>query len=53
MFIVIDWIDGSGKATQVKLLKEKLEALWKSVKLLDYPRYGEKSAFAVEKYLNW
>jgi len=24
----------------------------KKVKILDYPRYGEKSAFAVEKYLN-
>ncbi len=52
MFIVIDGIDGSGKGTQVKKLVEKLEELWKKVKLLDYPRYGEASAFAVEKYLN-
>ena len=53
MFIVIDWIDWSGKGTQVALLEEKLKALWKKVKILDYPRYGEKSAFFVEKYLNW
>ena len=53
MFVVIDWLDGSGKWTQVKLLLENLEKLGKKVKVLDYPRYGEKSAFFVEKYLNW
>jgi len=53
MFIVIDWIDWSGKGTQVALLEKKLKKLWKKVKVLDYPRYWEKSAFAVEKYLNW
>lgn len=52
MFIVIDGIDGSGKATQVELIKNHLESLWKKIKILDYPRYGEKSAFMVEKYLN-
>lgn len=53
MFIVIDWIDWSWKGTQVALLEKKLKSLWKKVKILDYPRYWEKSAFAVEKYLNW
>lgn len=53
MFVVIDWIDWSGKWTQVKLLEERLKKMWKTVKVLDYPRYGEKSAFFVEKYLNW
>ena len=53
MFVVIDWIDWSGKGTQVKILEEKLKKMWKTVKVLDYPRYWEKSAFAVEKYLNW
>ncbi len=52
MFIVIDWIDWSGKGTQVKRVVERLKKSWKTVKLLDYPRYGEKSAFMVEKYLN-
>jgi len=36
----------------VKLLEENLKKLGKKVKVLDYPRYGEKSAFFVEKYLN-
>lgn len=53
MFIVIDWIDWSGKWTQVELLEKKLTSLWKKVKILDYPRYWEKSAYFVEKYLNW
>jgi len=53
MFIVIDWIDWSGKWTQVELLEKKLKKVWKKVKILDYPRYWNKSAFFVEKYLNW
>lgn len=53
MFIVIEWIDWSGKWTQVVLVKELLEKLWKKVKVVDYPRYGNPWAFFVEKYLNW
>lgn len=52
MFIVIDWIDGAGKGTQVELLKNHLEKMGKTVKLLDFPRYGQKSAYFVEQYLN-
>lgn len=52
MFIVIDWLDGSGKGTQTKLIVAELEKQWKKVLLLDYPRYGEKSAYFVEQYLN-
>ena len=53
MFIVIDWIDWAGKGTQVALLEKKLKSLNKKVKVLDYPRYWESSAYFVEKYLNW
>jgi dTMP kinase len=37
--IVIDGIDGSGKATQVNLLKERLLKEEKRVKTIDFPRY--------------
>ena len=53
MFIVIDWLDWSWKWTQVELLAKRLVELWKKVKIFDFPRYHEKSAFAVAKYLNW
>lgn len=52
MFIVIDWIDGSGKGTQVEILRKHFEGLGKKVKILDYPRYGYASSFMVQKYLN-
>lgn len=53
MFVVIDGIDWSGKWTQVKLVKKELEKWWKTVKIIDYPRYWEKACYFVEKYLNW
>lgn len=37
--IVIDGIDGSGKATQAKFLTEKLKKLKVKVKTIDFPRY--------------
>lgn len=52
MFIVIDGIDGSGKGTQVEILRKHFEELGKKVKILDYPRYGHTSSFMVQKYLN-
>src|SRR3989344_9179485 len=39
--IVIDGIDGSGKATQVKLLAEKLKQLKIPVKTIDFPHYDD------------
>ncbi|MCD4693772.1 dTMP kinase [bacterium] len=51
-FIVIDGTDGSGKATQAKLLIKKLEKENYNVKKIDFPQYGNKSAGSVEKYLN-
>ncbi len=51
-FIVIDGTDGSGKATQTKLLVEKLEKANYPVKMIDFPQYGQKCAGLVEEYLN-
>jgi len=50
--IVIDGTDGSGKATQTKLLVEKLRKEGYKVAVADFPQYGQKSAILVEEYLN-
>ncbi len=39
--IVIDGIDGSGKATQVRLLSDRLKKEGVKIKTIDFPRYGE------------
>ncbi len=51
-FIVIEGTDGSGKATQAKLLIEKLKKDGYKTKKIDFPQYGTKSAGLVEEYLN-
>jgi dTMP kinase len=40
-FIVLDGVDGSGKATQVKLLSERLIKEGYKVKTIDFPRYND------------
>ncbi len=50
-FIVIDGTDGSGKATQTKMLVETLTLAGYSVEMADFPQYGSKSASMVEDYL--
>jgi len=50
--IVIDGTDGSGKATQLNLLKIKLESEGYSVMVADFPQYNQKSAGLVEEYLS-
>lgn len=50
--IVIDGTDGSGKTTQLHLLKEKLEADGLCVEIADFPQYNHKSAGMVEEYLS-
>jgi len=52
-FIVIEWVDGSGKATQTRLLVQNLKNLWKKVENISFPSYGEKSAYFVEQFLDW
>ncbi|HRH32706.1 MAG TPA: thymidylate kinase [bacterium] len=50
-FAVIDGTDGSGKQTQTKLLKERLEKEGFLVLSISFPWYGSPSAKMVEKYL--
>jgi len=49
--IVIDGLDGSGKATQSQKLKAYLTASGADALRVDFPRYGKKSASLVEGYL--
>ena len=51
-FIAIEGGDGSGKGTQSKLLVEHLREQGYDVYEADFPRYGEESAYYVERYLN-
>lgn len=50
--IVIDGTDGTGKTTQLQLLKNKLEKDGLSVIDFDFPQYNTKSAGPVEEYLS-
>lgn len=51
-FIVIDGLDGCGKATQTELLREALEKQGKRVVKIDFPKYDSDSSAAVRMYLN-
>lgn len=51
-FIVIDGTDGSGKTTQLNLLKNRLESEGHQVEIADFPQYNTKSAGLVEEYLS-
>lgn len=50
--IVLEGGDGSGKATQTELLVERLKREEYKAEYVDFPRYGEPSAYFVERYLN-
>ena len=50
-FIVIEGSDGSGKATQLNLIKQKLEAAGHRVAVFDFPRYDQPSSYFVKRYL--
>ena len=50
-FIVIEGLDGSGKATQSKILAEKLMAEGKNIRKLEFPDYSNPSSALVKMYL--
>lgn len=50
--IVIEGLDGSGKATQARLLEERLEEMGKEVKKLTFPDYDNPSSALVRMYLD-
>lgn len=50
-FIVIEGLDGSGKATQAKILFDKISATDKTVKKLEFPDYANESSALVKMYL--
>lgn len=51
--VVVDGLDGSGKATQAKILKSYLEQIGKyKVYQISFPDYDSESSTAVKMYLN-
>jgi thymidylate kinase/thymidylate synthase ThyX len=52
LFLVIEGTDGSGKGTQFKLLKERLENEGYDVATFDFPQYDQPSSYFVREYLN-
>ncbi len=52
VFIVIEGTDSSGKATQSKILAEKLEKEEKKILKVEYPNYKSNSSAIVKMYLN-
>ncbi len=52
VLIAIDGVDASGKQTQTELLKKRLEAEGKKVKLVSFPAYDKPSSTLVKMYLD-
>ncbi len=51
MLIIIEGVDGSGKATQSKLLYEYLLSCGYNCKLISFPNYDSESSIPVKMYL--
>lgn len=51
-FIVIEGADGSGKTTQLDLLRSKLTEAGYDIVVFDFPRYTEPSSYFVREYLS-
>ena len=52
LFIVLDGTDGSGNAVQSAILLKHLQKMGHRCEIVDFPQYGQPSAFFVEEYLN-
>ena len=52
IYLVIEGIDGAGKETQTRLLKEYLKSLGKNVITQSYPNYGTDGCKPVQMYLD-
>lgn len=52
LFIVLEGTDGSGKTEQFKLLSKAIQERGFKTKLVDFPQYGQPSAYFVQRYLN-
>lgn len=50
--IILEGIDGTGKETQAKLLKKKLEKAKKKVKVVSFPRYQTPSGKIIKHILD-
>ena len=50
--IVFEGTDGSGKATQAKLLFQRMTRLGLACREIDFPRYGNPFAVPVDRYLH-
>ena len=49
--IIMEGIDGSGKSTQYKILRERLAAEGKEFRSIVFPRYSEESSALIRAYL--
>lgn len=50
-FVVIEGADGSGKTTQLELLRSKLTEAGYEIVIFNFPRYDEPSSYFVREYL--
>lgn len=52
LFLVVEGTDGSGKGTQVEILKKRFVDEGYDVEVFDFPQYSHPSSYFVKQYLN-